>query len=73
MGSSAKPQAESERFAMARGSGDIFADLGIELSGEDKVKIEIAAEITRVIQSKGYTQVKAAAVLKTYQAKVSRI
>jgi predicted XRE-type DNA-binding protein len=67
----APARADSRR--VTRGSGDIFLDLGVTLTPEDRVKIVIAHEITRVIAEKKYTQVRAAALMGTDQAKVSRI
>jgi predicted XRE-type DNA-binding protein len=58
---------------ITRGSGNVYADLGIELSPEEEVKIAIAAEITRVITARGYTQSEAAAIIGAHQSKVSRI
>jgi predicted XRE-type DNA-binding protein len=55
------------------GSGDVFADLGIELSPEERVKILIARQISRAIAERGLTQVAAAAVLEIDQAKVSNL
>lgn len=58
---------------VTRSSGDVFLDLGVNLSPEDRVKIVIAHEITRVIVAKHLTQVQAARIMGTDQAKVSRI
>lgn len=55
------------------GSGDVFADLGLELSPEDRVKILIARQISRAIVERGLTQVEAAKVLEVDQAKISNI
>lgn len=71
--SSARVSDKTEARAVTRGSGDVFLDLGIELSPEDRIKIVIAREITRVIVAKSYTQVQAAELMGTDQAKVSRI
>jgi predicted XRE-type DNA-binding protein len=67
------PDDAREAVAVTRGSGDVFADLGISLTSEDRVKIVIAHEITRVIVAKKLTQVQAAKVMGTDQAKVSKI
>lgn len=66
------PDREMDR-PVVRGSGDIFADLDLALSQEDRVKLEIAREITRVIVAKGYTQTDAAKIIGADQAKVSKI
>ena len=55
------------------GTGDVFADLGIELTPEDRIKVLIARQISRAIIERGMTQVEAAAVLEIDQAKVSNI
>ena len=54
-------------------SGNVFADLGLTLTAEDEIKIEIAREITRVIQARRYTQTDVARRLGTTQARVSEI
>lgn len=55
------------------GTGDVFADLGLELTAEDRVKILIARQISRAIVERGLTQVEAAKVLEVDQAKVSNL
>ncbi|MBX4932179.1 helix-turn-helix domain-containing protein [Rhizobium bangladeshense] len=64
---------EDDRETIVRSSGNVFRDLGIELTPEDEIKIEIAREITRVIQMREYTQKQVAELLCTDQAKVSNI
>lgn len=54
-------------------SGDVFRDLGIELSPTERAKIDIAAEITLSINRLTLTQAEAAALMETDQAKVSAI
>lgn len=53
--------------------GDVFRDLGIELSPTERAKIDIAAEITLTINRLNLTQAEAAALMETDQAKVSAI
>lgn len=55
------------------GSGDIFADLGVQLRPEDRVKVLIARQISRAIVERGLTQVAAAKALEIDQAKVSNL
>lgn len=55
------------------GTGDVFADLGLELTPEDRVKILIARQISRAITDRGLTQVEAAKALEIDQAKVSNL
>ena len=59
--------------AVTFGSGDIFADLGLEITPEERVKILIARQISRAIVERGITQVEAAKALEIDQAKVSNI
>jgi predicted XRE-type DNA-binding protein len=63
----------SDGNAVIHGSGDVFADLGIDLSPEEEFKFAVARTITRMIVSKGYTQAEVAAILGADQAKVSQI
>ncbi|WP_371832824.1 helix-turn-helix domain-containing protein [Mesorhizobium koreense] len=63
----------SDNDQIVQSSGDIFADLDVKLNPEDIIRIEIAREITRVIQSRKYTQVEVARRLGTNQARVSDI
>ena len=52
-------------------SGDVFRDLGIELSPTERTKIDFAAEITLTINRLTITQAEAADLMETDQAKVS--
>lgn len=54
-------------------SGDVFRDLGIELTQEEAFKVEIARAITKVVNARNYSQKDVAAILGTDQAKVSSI
>ena len=62
-----------KEIAIIESSGDVFADLDIQLDERDKLKNAIAFEITRLIEDRGLTQKEVAAILKTDQAKVSSI
>jgi predicted XRE-type DNA-binding protein len=55
------------------GTGDVFADLGLELTAEDRVRILIARQISRAIVERGLTQVEAAKTLEIDQGKVSNL
>ncbi len=59
--------------AITRSSGNVFDDLGIDLSPEEMLKIEIARRIANSIQDRGLTQAEAAKRMRTDQAKVSAI
>ena len=52
-------------------SGNIFADLNIENPEEALAKATVAAKIHKIIKKKKLTQVKAAAILKIKQSKLS--
>jgi predicted XRE-type DNA-binding protein len=54
-------------------SGDVFADLGVTLTGEDAWKVAIAREITAAISRQKMTQAEAASKIGTDQAKVSNL
>ena len=60
-------------LSVTRGSGDVFADLGLELSREEKLKIAMAREITSIINKAGWTQKQVAELIGTDQAKVSAL
>ena len=53
------------------GSGNVFADLGIENADEYMAKSELAAEILRIVQRRRLTQAEAAKLLGIRQPKVS--
>lgn len=55
------------------GSGNVFADLGLQMSDDDMLKVVIARAITRIVQTGGYTQKAAAEIMRTDQPKVSRL
>src|SRR5579872_1497012 len=56
-----------------RGSGNVFADLGLEDSEEELAKAQLALAIRRIIKARGLTQVEAARLLNTDQARVSEL
>ena len=55
------------------GSGDVFADIGVQLSDVDLVKVHLALEINRTIQKRKITQAVAGEKMGVDQAKVSKI
>lgn len=59
--------------AVIRSSGNVFKDLGIDLSPEEMLKIEIARRINNSIQERGLTQAEAAKRMRTDQSKVSAV
>ena len=60
-------------IAMVRGSGNIFADLGLELSADDALKLALARQITEAITAKKLTQQQVSVLAGIDQAKISSI
>ncbi len=56
-----------------RGSGNVFADLGLPDADGEMLKVDLAIAIKRAIQERGLTQVQAAAVMGESQPNVSMI
>ena len=54
-------------------SGNVFVDLDLPSSREDMLKIVIAEAITTTIQRRKLTQVEAAKIIGTDQAKISAL
>ena len=52
-------------------SGNVFADLGLADPDERQLKAQLAFQIQRFIEQKGWTQAQAAAVIGLVQPKVS--
>ena len=63
----------SEIGEITVGSGNIFADLGLENPEEELAKAKLAYAISNIIKERGLTQAEAASVLGTDQARVSEI
>lgn len=55
------------------GSGNVFADLGLDNPDERLAKSRLAAEIITIIQNKGWSQSEAAQRLKTHQPVISAL
>ena len=58
---------------VVEGSGNVFADLGLELSDDEMLKVVIARAVTRIVQAGDYTQERVAKVMRIDQPKVSKI
>jgi predicted XRE-type DNA-binding protein len=56
-----------------RGSGNVFADLGFRDAEERMWKAQLAIKISRLIQSKGWTQAQAGERVGLDQPKVSQL
>lgn len=55
------------------GSGNVFADLGLEDSEQLLLKAELASRIAQLIEEKGWTQAQAAERTGLDQPKISRL
>lgn len=55
------------------GSGNVFVDLGLENPDERLAKSQLAAEISAIIEGKGWTQAEAAEQLETHQPVISAL
>jgi predicted XRE-type DNA-binding protein len=63
----------SDTKPVARGSGNVFADLGLSNPDERLAKAELALAISQVIKERGLTQHEAAALMGIDQPKVSHV
>lgn len=63
----------SEKTNYTVGSGNVFKDLGFDRPEEELAKSDLAIQISKIIQQKGWTQKKAAGVLGIDQPKVSAL
>ena len=61
----------SERTAVTKGSGNVFADLGLPDAEELETKAKLVIQITKIIKQKKRTQVTAAASLGIDQPRIS--
>ena len=58
---------------IVRGSGNVFADLGIADAGERQTKVRLAVAINGIVARRGMSQVRASALLGIGQPKVSAL
>ena len=63
----------SEKANYTVGSGNVFKDLGFDRPEEKLAKSDLAIQISKIIQQKGWTQKKAAGILGIDQPKVSAL
>ena len=63
----------SEKTDYTVGSGNVFKDLGFDRPEEELAKSNLAIQINKIIEQKGWTQKKAAGVLGIDQPKVSAL
>jgi predicted XRE-type DNA-binding protein len=66
-------RARGERLGVERGSGNVFADLGLPNPDLALAKAVVVQRIRELIAARGLTQVKAAEVLGLDQPKVSAL
>jgi predicted XRE-type DNA-binding protein len=62
-----------KNIKVARGSGNVFADLGFARPEEEQLKAQLVREIRDIIKRRGLTQGKAAEVLGLKQPDVSAL
>jgi predicted XRE-type DNA-binding protein len=63
----------NKAIPVTRGSGNVFADLGLANPEERLAKAELALAIARAIKERGLTQREAATVMRIDQPKVSHL
>lgn len=63
----------SERAKYTVGSGNVFKDLGFERPEEELAKSDLAIQINKIINQKGWKQKQAASILGIDQPKVSAL
>jgi predicted XRE-type DNA-binding protein len=68
-----KPSKRKPRVKIERGSGNVFADLGLPNPEERLAKAKLASEICELIATAGLTQTQAADRLGIDQPKVSML
>jgi predicted XRE-type DNA-binding protein len=63
----------AERIKITKGSGNVFADLGLPNPEERLAKAQLALRISEIIERRGLTQRAAARLMGVDQPKVSHI
>jgi predicted XRE-type DNA-binding protein len=63
----------AKKARIKRGSGNIFADLGLPNPEQELLKAQLSLQIYRIIKQRGMTQAQAAAVLGIKQPHVSAL
>jgi predicted XRE-type DNA-binding protein len=63
----------TDKIAVKRGSGNVFADLGFDNPEEELLKAKLVREIRGIIKRRKLTQTKAAAMLGLKQPDVSAL
>ena len=63
----------SKEMKVTTSSGNVFADLGPPNADEEAAKVDLAFEISQVIEERGLTQTEAAEIMGVDQPKVSAL
>jgi len=63
----------TKKIEFTKGSGNVFADLGLENADEMYAKNTLAIMIREIIEQRGLTQAQAAKMFGTHQTQVSRL
>jgi predicted XRE-type DNA-binding protein len=63
----------AKKIRITRGSGNVFADLGLPNPEQELLKAQLSLQIFRIIKQRGLTQTQAADVLGIKQPHVSAL
>jgi predicted XRE-type DNA-binding protein len=66
-------KAGRSKIKVTKGSGNVFADLGLDSPEEELTKAQLASHIRQIIKSRKLTQVAAANLMQIDQPKVSAL
>ena len=58
---------------ITRGSGNVFADLGLPNPEQEMLKARLTLQIYRIVKARGLTQIQAAKILGVSQPQVSAL
>jgi predicted XRE-type DNA-binding protein len=63
----------AKKTKITRGSGNVFADLGLPNPEQELLKAQLSLQIYRIVKQRGLTQAQAASVLGIKQPHVSAL
>jgi len=63
----------SEKKVFTPSSGNVFADIGLPNADEEAAKVDLAFEISQIIEERGLAQTEAAEIMGVDQPKVSAL
>lgn len=66
-------KSKSQGETVTRGSGNVFADLGIADTEEHQTKLRLAYAVNKILEEGQHTQAAAASLLNVNQPKVSAL